>query len=902
MSTPRRKPSPVPKPLLVDEIRKSVAGLGRRGFVEVEAVRTAFIEGIPPLQTAGSGSKADFIGRFSDDAVGANITKSTAQFGLASSPIIARTPAPKPELDFVEVANDPNFGTLDSFYTRVVFSIATSELSKISHFRVLRAVRGVVEGLAKPSFSALIDGTPTVSRSKSTELISNFAFRAADIGVGNRLTDSIADDYFSRQRIARSSGTLRVQPKSQRNSNRGEVANSLLSLDGADRSVLENVDFYVNRRTLNGSTAVELPLLAGNRQGVNVLQGSTISTPSAIVPSDDSHGFFEVARIATVPTRIVGSYAEFEYYDPAVIHGTKYGYYVVAVSRSSVDATRSRIVSVDIANNRPPTSPQVFYSVVQGIPRFSIACSGTFLDHVEVFRKGGRLPAKVGTVGSGLTNIGSTTPAELDSGFTHIGDIGLNSDKSSIFLDRGLKPGDAVNYRLYTVDSFGLKSLAPFSCSLKIPDLGLQIPSAIPSITAEQVSSGRQISISLTIDDERMTAFVLSRRDHEIHENSFRSPSTPDYFMHGAATTPKRSRSRFGPTLNQNSNSSWNGILSIVSGSASFIDQTVQLDRKYQYSVYAVDSRGNVTSPVVSMPIFVSTKPILDMPIGLTGTVTVDSSGIPTGVMLSWRQGTLDFSPSDLVGNQDDLSATSQRSIFQVERREVGTATWEALPPSTGTTLFDQASASESPKFRPQYVKFNTQYDYRVIAMQSGGFISQHTQPVRVAVVPEISAPGRVWVKTTPTSARPLHVVISWQYDGIFIDSWQIERAITNKIFGSKVISMDSSEARSLDYRPFGQVMRESSRAHGLFSSISPVIARSTGGNRLFIDRDVSLANSYFYRIRAVSSIGNYSDWVYAGISLADSPFDRKFISSLSDDEKVKLSLDPRPIQGWSRE
>ena len=896
--SPDRLPSPVRAAASIRMLRSAVTKLGMQGSVEVQAVRDAFITGAPPLQTAGSGSKADFINRFAGSGVASDITKSTAQFGLSTAPVVATVSAPKAELDFVEVGVDRAFGVLDSFYTRIVFSISAAELERVSSFRVLRASNGRAQA-AKPSFSALIDGAPITGRTKSSENSSNAAFRANGVGVGNKLTDFVADDYFSRQRVVVGSSSLRPLPPTANTNRRGTVS-GLLSIANGDRSVLEDVTFAVNQRTLTPGSQISLPLQAAQRNGVNVLQGSTVGSPSAIVASGNSLGFYEIARLPAVPTRRIGLYAEIECFDPSVVYGASYVYCVVAVARTGFSGPRTRLATVDILRTVTPAPPEVLYSVVAGSPRFSIRSSGSFTDHIEVFRRGGNKPESVVMLNSRRKMIDEGSTAVLDSGFYHVGDVGIGADRSSVFVDRGISPGQELDYRFYSVDSFGLKSATPFSCSLMLPDVGHTVPLTIPTITAEQAPGGRVLKVLMSSDDPRITSFVLRRRDLSIRENGYREPTQPDYFVFGK-TTSKRSRSRVGPTLNQNSSAAWNGIFKSVSGSATFLDHTVEFDRSYQYSVYGVDIRGNRTSPIPSNPIFVAIKPVLDAPTALTGTVVaVDSE--PSHVLISWSPGTIDFSPNELIGDQDVLAATSQRAVFQVERREVGDSVWQSMPAVTGNYFIDRVSDEQTPKFRPPFAVANREYDYRLIAMQSGAFISTHTDSIRIPVRPEITAPPLIWVRATSTVIRPMRLVVSWQYDGTFVDTWQVERASTNKLFGSKILSMDSREARGLSYSQVACVTRESSRGHGISApnvSLDPKVFR---GNRFFVDCDISMANSYFYRVRSVDSSGHMSDWSYGGISLSDSPFDRKFLSSLSDDEKAELSVDPRPLSRWERQ
>lgn len=897
--TPKTLPESAPRPASLKNLRSAVSDLSSRGTQDVSVVRKAFVSGVPPIQTFSSGSKSDFLDRFAEtDSSSAAIIRSTAQFGLqtavASSPVFP----PRPELDFVEVGNDRSFGVLDSFFSRIVFSISTEELANVSYFRVLRSSNGRIDA-PTPAFSAIADSSPLGSRTKSTELSSNSAFRVGEIGVGNALTEFVRDDSFTNQRVVVSSSSLRPLPPVVNTNRRSNSAASLLSIPNGDRSVVEDVVFFVNQRTISPNTILSDPLKTGQKQGINILQGSAIGFSTTIISTGNSMGFSEVARIPATKARQVGAYTEFEYWDPSVIYGARYSYYVVSVSIIGFSSVRSRIVSADIVRTIPPSTPEVFFAVLGNVPRFSAFCSGTFTDHIEVFRKGGPAPLSVQLLSTKKSMIDRGSPVRTDSGFYHIGDVGVGPARTCAFVDRNALPGQSLQYRIYSVDSFGLKSSTPFSCSIFLPDHGHIAPLGTPSITAEQDVGDRIIRISISCDDPRVVSFILKRRELSTREASYRQPSDPAYFTFGD-TTPVRSRSRSGPSISQFSSKAWSGILRVVSGSAQFSDTAIEFDRIYQYSVYGVDVRGNSTSNVPAIPVFVAVKPISDAPTGLTGTLTFDSSGNPEGVLVKWTQGTIDFSPLDLMGNQDFLAANSQRSVFQVERRAVGSSNWDLMPATTGTSFFDPVSAVTAPKFRPPYVIPNAEYEYRVIAMQSGAFISTHTSPVRVSITPEIVPPPVIFVRSTDTSIRPISIVISWQYDGIFVDGWEIERAVTNKLFGARIPSMDSTVARELPYSNIGKITRESSRGLSISSDGRLFDPKLFGGNRSFVDRDISMANSYFYRVRSLGINGIVSSWTYGGILLTDSPFDRKFMSSLSDDEKSALSLDHRPIQGWN--
>lgn len=896
--TPKTLPEKAPAPASIKTLRTAVISLGTKGTQEVRAVRSAFVSGVPPLQTVSSGSKADFITRFSEPGMGSEIIRSTAQFGLNTSLVSAPVPPPRPELDLIEVSSDRSFGVLDSFFTRLVFSLPSSEVSKVQYFRVLRASTGRVASAPIPAFSAVADSSPLGAKTKSAELISNQAFRAAGIGVGNALTNFVADDTFSNQRVVVAESELRPLPAIQNSNRKGSSSTALLSVANADRSVLENVVFYVNQRTVTPRTAITLPLGAGQRQGVNVLQGNPVGSSTSIIAQTNQLGFAEVARIFSSKGRRVGDFTEFEYFDPSVIYGASYSYYIEAVSPRGFASVRSRIIPVNIVRSIPPATPIVMFAVLGGVPRFSIACSGSFTDHIEVFRKGGTQPPGVQLLSTDKAMIDRGPSVKTDAGFYHVGDIGIGPARTGIFVDRTVSSGAELEYRIYSVDSFGLKSATPFSCSISLPDHGKVVPLGTPSITAEQAAGDRVIQITVSCDDNRVTSFCLSRRELSTRESLYRQPTHPAYFTLGD-TTSIRAHSRSGPSLNQFSSKAWNGILKPISGTVHFNDTAIEFDRIYQYSVHGIDIRGNITANVPATPVFVAVKPVSDAPTAVTGTLVSDDDGNPSGVLISWSQGTIDFSPLDLIGNQDVLAANSQRSVFQVERRSAGSPNWSPLPATTASHFFDPVSSVIAPKFRPEFVSLNAVYDYRVIAMQSGAFISAHTDPVRVIITPEISPPSVIFIRSASTAIRPISIVVSWDYSGIFVDGWEIERAVTNKLFGARIPSMDSNAARGLTYEGIGKITRESSRGLGVSSDGRSFDPRVFAGNRFFVDRDVSMANSYFYRVRALDATGRFSSWTYGGILLTDSPFDRKFMSTLSDDDKSRLSLDQRPLPGW---
>ncbi len=856
----------------LDDLKKSISTLGVDATNNVNATREAFSSGAPPFQTVNSGSTSDFVSQIAASIPQTGIVTSTSKFGLSTSTAGPLVTSAKPEIDLIEVDSDASVGVLDSFYTRIIISLAISDLPLISCVRILRSVNGQI-GVPTPTFSAMIDALPlTVSR-KNSDPVAVSSFRANEIGVGNEVATNVQDSKFATLRgVVTRIGATKQLP-APINTNRGTTLAGLVSIKGADRSVLENATISTNQRSIASTgDPLPIPLTVGKIHGINILKGSPIAKSTPIVETGNSAGFSEIARLTAAKSKKIGNYVEIEFIDPAVVYGSSYSYYAVTTSPDGNDSPRSRIVVAEIKRNLPPAIPAVMFSVVAGLPRFSIRCSGTFIDHIEVMKNGGN----------------TENVPEIDSGFYLLRDLGVNVDRSTTFVDNTVTPGQRLQYRFYTVDSFGTKSSSPFSCSLMLPDHGRVIPLVIPTISAEQNSNGRSVNVNFSSDDPRVVSFVLGRRESGA-ERSFRQPGTADFFTLGSRVSAKRSKSRIGPKLNAESLSNWSGIFPQVSGAASFVDQSVEFDRIYQYSVYSVDIKGNMSPHAQSKSINVSTKPIIAGPVGIQIEVMGDSS--PTGVKISWSDSTLNFSPTDLVGDQNVLDATSVRTVFQVERRQTGKSTWDPMPPVTGTTFIDTVSTDPAPVFRPTYPVTNMKYDYRVIAMQSGGFLSTYSDTVKVAVAPAPPVPATVWTRSTPTAIRPLNVIVSWQYDGAFVNTWEVQRASANKIFASKIFSMDSADAQSLSYATVANVSNNGPITMGSNLDVKIYI-----GNRFYVDQDISLANSYYYRVRAINSAGDMSDWTYSGISLADSPFDRKLQSTISDAEKTALASDPRAI------
>lgn len=874
---------------LVD-LRRSVVRIAEVGRNSVTAVRDAFQTGETPFQGATSGSVSNYLDSFVSDRLGSELIKGTAHFGLATSRGGTVLQPPKPELDEAAVIEDRERGVLDQFTVRLTVSIPEPDAQRARTIRILRADLGPIRA-PRPTFGALLDSTPASGKSSSSAL--SAAKRIGELGVPNLLTSFVGADLTSPGLSVTAPAERQLsEPVPPRNTNRDRIPTGLLSIEGVDRSVLENVTFYLNRRAIGDVPEPPRSALIPNAtSGINVLKGAGVSTGGTLVQTSNVMEFISIGTVSpgSPGSRTVGSVIEMDLVDPSVVYGAAYAYYAATVGDNGELGPRSRIVNVSISKAIPPAAPDVTYSFTGGAPRFLIRCPSR-CDHVEVFRSG-RAALISAVMGSDQALI-IQEPSGKVGDFYHVGDLGLGPDGSTCFIDRDVSPGDRVTYRFYAVDPYGLKSQTPFTCEMRIPGPGDRIPLGIPSITTEQVRAGEQsVRVSVNVDDDRIVGFVFSRKDITIGERSVHQANQPELVSWGA-TDPKRAGSRRGPTP---LDLEWPSIIMSTQGSASFIDSSVRIDRVYQYGVYGIDVRGNRTFLVGAQPVGVYSKPTIDPPTDFKVTLSMLDRE-PVGVLLSWTPGTVDFSPNDLLEDQDVLAATAVRSAFQVERRQKGAPFWDAMPATTESYFLDPILSNNAPAFRPPYAVKGLDYEYRVLAMQSGGFVSPRTDPISISVSPPPTAPTTIWVRSSSVAVRPLVVVVSWDMPSDFIDHWEVQRAATNKIFGLKISSMDSVQARSLTYQTIAKMTPEASRAAGLKRDISSTVDRSIYvGRRFYVDSDVDPSNCYFYRVCSVGK-GVSSDWTYGGIQLLDHAFDRKLLSTISDDTKLELASDERPI------
>ena len=871
-----KTPVTVTSPPTVDEIKRAVVGLAGGAKQSVVTVREAFTAGIAPYQVAGSGSVSSYISSITSDPLSSKIIQSTSRLGLSTSTAGSSVPPPKPDISSAEIFESRG-GSLDAFCVKLTVALSLKERDGVDHVRIMRAKEGPVTGAPRPTISALMSA-PEIP-GKNLDSIFSAQKMIDEIGVGNNLVRFISDGISGKS--VSSPESRKINPTVPPLNTNTSSSSGLVSIAGVDRSVLEDLNFYLNRRSVGDVPVV--PVLSPpvfDKIGINVLQGSTVSpTSTGVVQAPNTMDFAEISRVdlSGPGSRQVGDLVEIDVVDKAVVYGSSFVYYAVCVGKDGGLGTRSRLVKVNVLRHVPPKVPEVTFSVIGRNPRFLIRCSpGT--DHVEIFRTG-RSVEQTRLLGGENSVVSQGTSTKVGQ-YWHISDVGLGPDGSTTFVDTSAVPGDSMSYRIYSVDPYGLKCQTPFSCSIRMPEDGRQIPLAVPSVVVEQAPGVPAIKIGIKVDDERITGFILQRRDVTIGERAVHQPNQPEYVDLGLFSS-KRAGSRRGPQMRD---VDWPLYIPASAGSASYIDSDVTLDRIYQYAVGAIDKRGNRTSMVGSNPVGVYVKSLIDAPTALSASVSFDS-----GVLVTWSPGTHDFSPNSLLDDQDVLAATAVRSVFQVERRRIGSPFWDAMPATSESYFLDKIGMDQNPPFRPAFARPGEEYEYRVVAMQSGGFASPKTDSIRVSVTPPPSPPSSLFVRATPVEVSPTVIVLSWDMSGDFIERWDVERASVNRLYASQV-----SSPEDLDYERVSEITPEASRARALTADSNRFDRDLFAGNRGYVDHDLDLANSYFYRVRTQS--GATSEWRYVGITLRDPSFDRKFFSALSDERKVELSRTPQQI------
>lgn len=832
-----------------------------------------------------------------------------------------------PFVDHVAIDIDRKKGSVDAFFAEIKMSVLLDDITK-GNVKALRIFRAEISGsnTIPPGTNLSLAGVELISsdasraRIKNQDDLSIIEKRLIESRIPNSVSGLSAVDPFTNVRR----GSLLVTGTFYGNA-RGETSNVVddnLSpyLKGdtfrkIDRSVsldlnsLRNIQLQQPRlvRPLPPTDNVSPKNIASQNLGFSqALQLRFSDQNGLVIDQNNSQRFKEICFLSTVgtPDNVVGKYAEFFFDDLSVMYGHSYAYFFSTVDRNLNESVRSQIVQVTIDGFRipnPPDSLSGYY--VNNSVLLSILSSDLLVEKFEVYRKDNGSPVK--SSDSTMATIVSDTSGFLVStqdrqrqknDFTEIGECLNGGKRGSTFYDRNCLPGHSYSYRIYSVDIFGNKSSDPKEFDLFIPDQkNKTVELTKPTILVENDVTTNKCKVTLHCADERVTALFLTRRDLTINQSAFVPPGQVNFLIFGRPVSFRGPRSFEDVHLfDQSKDTAWKGIFQNTQQDIIFVDNTTQIDHIYQYQVHGIDIFGNTTSYETSKKVFISRRPVLNTPLNLTGSLLKNGEGALVGINLRWEKGDLDITSEDLIGNQSVLADNSVRTLFQLERKRVGEENWYEFPLIESSSFTDLALLpnAQSPIYRPPLLQANQTYLYRVQTFLSGGFVSNFSPNFEITFEAAVTSPINFHAATGDPKVRPLYAFMSWD-DGpgvAVIDHWEIERCAINNFAASRINPSNLSDALRLQFVPLRTVFREASR----FNSISSDKMRSNSffpGTHRFADADVSLGNTYFYRIRAVGLVqDNASGWVHAVVRFSDPLFEAKQHAVLTDQDKRKLA------------
>lgn len=825
-----------------------------------------------------------------------------------------------PLIDHVSILFDKKTGSVDSFFSRIKFSLVESDVTS-GNVRAIRIFRSSIES---PSTSKIpgklslrgvdrIQSNRRGSRTKNQDYTSDIEKRLTEGGVDNTVSSLMRLDPFTNMRLGKSDADSSVKNKhfSDSRSLNYKVADDLSSFvaiqgnfDGIDLSVASNLNALRNIQKQNPDFT---SLFLSREQSVTRKTQKPKIVGIPVVDSNNSQEFREIVTLTPDKTggEIVGRFIEYTFDDSSVMYGHGYRYYLVTVDDNMNESVRSRIVQITIDGNRIPSPPSSVSPNVtdQGIS-LGILADDSLIEKFEIFRKDAGIdpPSEKIDIVTISSADGFPTKAETrefqQNGFLQIGDALHGDSFGSIFFDRNVKPGRSYVYRIYSVDIFGNKSESPRELFLNFPDKKSVVKLMKPTLLVEIDSTTNKCGITMKCEDERVTNLYLSRKDLSIYQTAFTTPGDTNIIKIGVMSRHPRNLED-SHLIDGSKELCWSGIFKNTGENIRFVDFTSRIDHTYQYQVYGTDRFGNMTSAEMSDKVFVSRRPVLNAPGNLSAKLRTNESGSILGVDVSWENGDIDLTSESRLGNRSTFTDNSVKTLYQLERRGVNEEIWRDYPMIEEQSFFDPSpifSGPDAPKFRPSFVQQNRKYLYRVQSFQSGGFISNFSDPVSISITTPLFSPVNFHVAPSDTKVRPFYVKLSWDdplTTGV-VDRWEIQRAAVNNFAAARLSFKSSADLKNLDFKSFKIVYRESSRSNSQSTDRARVL--NSSGHQ-FCDFTTLFGNSYYYRIRAVGIDGNeFSDWVYRGAKITDDVFEMKQRSVLNQDDVQKLSIDMSPF------
>jgi hypothetical protein len=601
---------------------------------------------------------------------------------------------------------------------------------------------------------------------------------------------------------------------------------------------------------------------------------------------------------------------EFSYVNATTEIGETYMYYVTTLDERAVESTRSRIVKVTMESVISPSPPlrvnwkqNSSYVVLSmlAVPTEDIEKFEIYRTDLTTRRPAVAVPIVVVSGKSGFT-VDTETRDPIANGFSQIGEALNSRTGGASFIDRTTVMGRKYVYRVYAVDVHGNKSQDPKVVVVFVNERGTRTRDLRrPTVLAEVDETTKQIKLTIGSDDKRLISYFIARRNLTLHERAFVVPTGPSRVKLGVGRP--YSNKKFEDTVLRSLDNSWTGYFSNTP-SLVFADKTSRVDNIYQYAVFGIDEFGEKTSYEISPPIFVSSRPLVSRPLNVTPR-TVSGT-----LVVSWDDGNLDIDPLDRIGDRDVLAATAFRTLFQVERKKLGEEKWFQFPLVETRFIEDKigGTGEMAPAFRPPFLEVDAEYLYRVAAFQTGGFISNFSDPIAVNTFVPVTIPANFRVKTSDYKVEPFVVALNWDTltgSGI-VDHWTIERAEVNNYAAARLNVTNESDISKLSFTKLTDVLRESSRSRGRADddwdkeTSGSADIRQLGvlsGQHHYLDSDVRFGNTYFYRIVAFGlNRGNQSRPLIRGVRVSDVSFDRKLNLLTTQSERDLLARSTEPL------
>lgn len=869
------------------------------------------------------------------------VSNSTVKSSMANRPkITTNVNKAVPDLDNARLSLDSR-GIIDKFTVKLTISLTNKEIKEngVKALRILRSrnTEGdfIRKGLSLSRHGMdFVSSNPLRTRNKNFATYANFFQKILDAKeVGNSLSKTTKIDEFTGIRSGLTSASSSFQRLSENEVSKNSDDTVIIQLSSflklrdsfsLDKSVVDDLKSIRNIQLQNpqfaasiaengmhGSGIVNDDALKRLKQAqISEIRKSVNAQSQFNVEKGNSLSFKELAiiPISRLKKNSVGNITEFYYFDPSVELGVSYSYYVTSIDNRSIESLRSKIASVSIENSIPPEKPKRLYTSYNGRDiTLSILAEDSSTEKFEIYRKnvsdGYRKESKEIDVINGSNGFitDKETRESLRNGFLQVGEaINLHSSGGS-FIDKRVKGGKKYLYRVYSVDHYGNKSQKPKEVIVYAIRGGKSIPDITkPAITAEIDENTKHVKITVENGDSRIVSIMIARKNLSLNEKTFTNPHQQSH-IRSARIKPYSSKTSDDIVM-RGRGTGWTGHF-FNSDKLVFVDDTTRIDNVYQYCAYGIDRYGNKTSYAISQPLFVSTRPVISSPINLVA--EIDPLGI---VRISWEDGNLDIDPEDRIGNRENLKNTFYRTLFQVERKKKNEEVWKQFPLVDTTFIEDKVSiiGEVAPQYRPQYLEADSEYMYRVAAFQTGGFISNFSDPIRVNTFTQVRQPENFKIKTCDVKRDPFFVALNWDTpnESGAVSKWIIERTHVNNFAAAKINVTNLKDFKKLNFEVIAEVSRESSRARSRSYDESDILLKDVSvqnvltGQRYFIDRDIKFGNTYFYKLTAVGIDENSkSDPLVRGIRITEQSFERKLNSMITQSERNKLSSELKPLE-----